>query len=58
MRRILVTGANGQLGCALRLAAVESGDSWLFTDLADASDETLARLLVQGGRLFRFRVRL
>ena len=49
MRRILVTGANGQLGCALRLAAVESGDSWLFTDLADASDETLARLLVQGG---------
>ena len=49
MRRILVTGANGQLGCALRLAAAGSGDSWLFTDLADASDETLARLLVQGG---------
>ena len=49
MRRILVTGANGQLGCALRLAVAGSGDSWLFTDLADASDETLARLLVQGG---------
>ena len=49
MRRILVTGANGQLGCALRLAAAGSGESWLFTDLTDASDETLARLLVQGG---------
>ena len=46
---ILVTGANGQLGNSLRLAAVGSPWHWLFTDVSDASDESLARLLVLGG---------
>ena len=46
---ILVTGANGQLGNSLRLAAVGSPWHWLFTDVEDASDESLARLLVFGG---------
>ncbi|MBQ6437468.1 MAG: dTDP-4-dehydrorhamnose reductase [Bacteroidales bacterium] len=45
----LVTGANGQLGCALRLAALKSHDSWLFTDVCDASPETIAMLRRLGG---------
>ena len=45
----LVTGANGQLGCALRLAALKSHDNWLFTDVCDASQETIAMLRRLGG---------
>lgn len=45
----LVTGANGQLGCALRLAALKGHDNWLFTDVCDASPETIAMLRRLGG---------
>ena len=45
----LVTGANGQLGCALRLAALKGHGNWLFTDVCDASPETIAMLRRLGG---------
>lgn len=45
----LVTGANGQLGCALRLAALKGHDNWLFTDVCAASPETIAMLRRLGG---------
>ena len=32
---ILVTGGNGQLGCALRLASVESRHRYIFTDIEE-----------------------
>lgn len=50
---ILVTGANGQLGNELRIASLHSGlapDShFLFTDVVDASDESVAMLRRLGG---------
>lgn len=46
MRNILVTGANGQLGNELRLVAsgCTSGDCYFFTDVADASPDSLDML--------------
>jgi dTDP-4-dehydrorhamnose reductase len=35
MMRILVTGGNGQLGCALRLASAESCHRFVFTDIEE-----------------------
>lgn len=35
MMTILVTGGNGQLGCALRLASAESQHRYIFTDIED-----------------------
>lgn len=35
---ILVTGANGQLGTALRAASRGSGDRWIFTDISQLRD--------------------
>lgn len=32
---ILVTGANGQLGCCVRNATKDSGDNYIFTDVAE-----------------------
>ncbi len=51
---ILVTGANGQLGNSLRLAAAchseRSEESrFVFTDIADASEESVAMLRRLGG---------
>ena len=45
----LVTGACGQLGCALRLASSGSRDRWLFTDVCDLSPESFAQLRKMGG---------
>ena len=45
----LVTGACGQLGCALRLASSDSRDRWLFTDVCDLSPESFAQLRKMGG---------
>ena len=50
----LVIGANGQLGCALRLAALKGHDNWLFTDVCDASPETIAMLRKLGGEAVDF----
>lgn len=41
---ILVTGANGQLGNEMRILAKKSADKFIFTDVVDASDESVAML--------------
>lgn len=45
---ILVTGANGQLGNEIRLAAAGSADRWIFTDVAelDITDPAAVERLV------------
>lgn len=46
---ILVTGANGQLGCEVRIVSLGSKDRYIFTDVVDASAETVATLRKLGG---------
>lgn len=41
---ILVTGANGQLGNEMRIVAKESNEHFIFTDVVDASKESIAML--------------
>lgn len=41
---ILVTGANGQLGNEMRILAKNSADKYIFTDVVDASEESVAML--------------
>jgi dTDP-4-dehydrorhamnose reductase len=41
---ILVTGANGQLGNEMRILAKDSSDKYVFTDVVDASEESIAML--------------
>ena len=41
---ILVTGANGQLGKEMRILAKNSKDKCIFTDVVDASNESIAML--------------
>jgi len=41
---ILVTGANGQLGNEMRILAKDSVDKYVFTDVVDASEESIAML--------------
>ena len=41
---ILVTGANGQLGNEMRIIAKDSNDKYIFTDVVDASEESIAML--------------
>lgn len=41
---ILVTGANGQLGNEMRILAKNSSDRYVFTDVVDASEESVAML--------------
>lgn len=41
---ILVTGANGQLGNEMRIIAKGSTDKYIFTDVVDASEESIAIL--------------
>ena len=41
---ILVTGANGQLGNEMRLVSRGSADKYVFTDVLDASGESVAML--------------
>ena len=41
---ILVTGANGQLGNEMRILAKNSADKYVFTDVVDASKESIAML--------------
>lgn len=41
---ILVTGANGQLGNEMRVLAKNSADKYIFTDVVDASEESISIL--------------
>lgn len=41
---ILVTGANGQLGNEMRIIAKNSSDKYIFTDVVDATEESVAML--------------
>ena len=41
---ILVTGANGQLGNEMRIVSKNSEDRYIFTDVVDASKESIAML--------------
>ena len=41
---ILVTGANGQLGNEMRIVSKGSKDRYIFTDVVDASEESIAML--------------
>jgi len=41
---ILVTGANGQLGNEMRILAKNSTDKYIFTDVVNASEESIAML--------------
>lgn len=41
---ILVTGANGQLGNEMRIVTRNSKDRYIFTDVVDASEESIAML--------------
>lgn len=41
---ILVTGANGQLGNEMRILAKNSADKYVFTDVVDASEESITIL--------------
>ncbi|MDE5876453.1 MAG: dTDP-4-dehydrorhamnose reductase, partial [Muribaculaceae bacterium] len=48
-KNILVTGANGQLGTAMRKAAEDSPDNYIFTDVAelDITDADAVRKMVK-----------
>lgn len=41
---ILVTGANGQLGNEMRILAKNSAGKYIFTEVVDASDESIVML--------------
>lgn len=41
---ILVTGTNGQLGNEMRILATNSADKYVFTDVVNASEESIAML--------------
>lgn len=41
---ILVTGANGQLGNEMRIVSMNSEDKYIFTDVVDASEESVEML--------------
>ena len=47
--KILVTGANGQLGNELRVVTCGSANQYIFTDVVDASNESIAMLHKLGG---------
>ncbi len=53
MRRILVTGANGQLGSEMRLLGATSPNEYLFTDVAelDITDEAAVLRAVRDERI-------
>lgn len=48
--KILVTGANGQLGNELRVVTCGSTNKYVFTDVVDASEESVAMLQKLGGQ--------
>lgn len=51
---ILVTGANGQLGNEMRIVTKDSADKYIFTDVVDASEESVAMLKKLAGDDVKF----
>lgn len=51
---ILVTGANGQLGNEMRIVTRDSADKHIFTDVVDASEESVAMLKKLAGDDIKF----
>lgn len=49
MMKILITGANGQLGNEMRIVTKGSADKYIFTDVVDASEESVAMLKRMAG---------
>ncbi len=47
---ILVTGSNGQLGNEMRIKSLGSSDRYIFTDVVDASPESIAMLYKLAGQ--------
>ena len=47
---VLVTGANGQLGNEMRIVTKDSADKFVFTDVVDASEESIAMLKKLAGK--------
>lgn len=47
---ILVTGANGQLGNEMRILAKNSADNYVFTDVVEASEESIIMLKKLAGK--------
>ena len=47
---VLVTGANGQLGNEMRIVCKDSEDKYIFTDVVDASEESMAMLKKLAGK--------
>ena len=47
---ILVTGANGQLGNEMRIVSKSSTDKYVFTDVMDASEESIVMLHKLAGK--------
>lgn len=52
--KILVTGANGQLGNEMRIVTKDSVDKYIFTDVVDASEESVAMLKKLAGDDIKF----
>jgi len=50
---ILITGANGQLGNEMRIVSKNSEDRYIFTDVVDASEESIAMLKKLAGEDIR-----
>ena len=48
---VLVTGANGQLGNEIRIVSKNSSDKFIFTDVIDASEESIVMLNKLAGQV-------
>ena len=48
---ILVTGANGQLGCEMRVVSCGSADKYIFTDVCELSQESVGYLRRLAGEM-------
>ena len=55
---ILVTGANGQLGSEMRIVSKDSEDKYIFTDVVDASEESIVMLKKLAGDEVRTETKL
>ena len=52
---VLVTGANGQLGNEIRIVSKDSSDKYIFTDVMDASEDSIEMLRSIAGDNINFK---